>query len=142
MEEQEAREMAIVILDEFEELLAEHDIVIPSDDREGREEEACLYGSQYYELEDEITDLLLPVSDRPGSKQWAREVSFEVLEAFEEILKRHGIEIPSGELGRQESDAAIYGQDYDRLRGKVIEILLRHGAAVDSTKSEIAGQER
>jgi len=31
----------------------------PSADREGRKEEACIYGSEYYELEDTITDILV-----------------------------------------------------------------------------------
>jgi predicted HTH domain antitoxin len=53
-----ARRIAIRILDEFEELLAEKGIRIPSSDREGRSEEACLYGSEYYRLEDAITAIL------------------------------------------------------------------------------------
>ena len=55
------REIAIEILDEFEELLGRKEIKIPSDDREPDGEnpdEACLYGSEYYELEDIITDVL------------------------------------------------------------------------------------
>jgi hypothetical protein len=52
------RRIAIEILDEFEELLAEKDIKIPSNDREsdGRNE-ASLYGTEYYDLEDKITDI-------------------------------------------------------------------------------------
>lgn len=46
------------ICDIFEELLEEKDITIPSEDREG-EEEARLYGCEYYNTEAEITDLLL-----------------------------------------------------------------------------------
>lgn len=52
---EEKRRIAIDILAEFEELLNEHNIKIPSEDREGNEEEACLYGSEYYQLEDSIT---------------------------------------------------------------------------------------
>ena len=55
------REIAIEILDEFEELLGRKEIKIPSEDREPDGEvpdEACLYGSEYYELEDIITDIL------------------------------------------------------------------------------------
>ena len=59
MNEEKAREIAIRVLDEFEELLAEKGIKIPSDDREGREEEACLYGSAYYELEDAVVGVLM-----------------------------------------------------------------------------------
>ncbi len=58
MNEERTREMAICILDEFEELLAAKGIKIPSDDREGREEEACLFGTEYYELADAIMDIL------------------------------------------------------------------------------------
>ena len=40
------RELAIAIVDEFEELLAEKGIMIPSKDREGGEAEACLYSTE------------------------------------------------------------------------------------------------
>lgn len=59
MNAKRAREVAIQIIDEFEELLAEKNVMIPSDDREGREEEACIYGTEYYQLEDSITDILV-----------------------------------------------------------------------------------
>ena len=59
MNANKARRIAIEVLDEFEELLDEKGILIPSDDREGREEEACLYGTEYYRLEDTITDMLV-----------------------------------------------------------------------------------
>ena len=42
MKEDKTREIAIQILDEIEELLAAKGIKVPSEDREGREEEACL----------------------------------------------------------------------------------------------------
>jgi hypothetical protein len=58
MNQERARQLAITIIDEFEDLLAEKDITIPSADREGREEEACIYGSEYWRLEDTITDML------------------------------------------------------------------------------------
>ena len=56
-----ARETAIKILDEFEQLLNEKDITIQSNDREGNSEEARLYGREYYALEDSITELLKQV---------------------------------------------------------------------------------
>jgi len=52
------RELAIEILSEFEELLDMFNITIPDVDREGKEGEARLYGSTYYNLEDKITDLI------------------------------------------------------------------------------------
>ena len=40
-------------------MLAAKGIVVPSDDREGGEEEACLYGTEYYELEDAVVGVLM-----------------------------------------------------------------------------------
>jgi hypothetical protein len=53
------RRIAIEILDEFEDLLAEKDIKIPSNNREpDGQNEAFLYGTEYYDIEDKITDIL------------------------------------------------------------------------------------
>ena len=52
------RGLAIMILDIFEDMLDEKGIMIPDDEREGDEDEACIYGDTYYSLEDEITELL------------------------------------------------------------------------------------
>ena len=59
MKANKARRVANRIVDEFEELLAEKGIMVPSNDREGGKEEACLYGSEYYSLEDAVTDILI-----------------------------------------------------------------------------------
>ncbi len=52
------RKLAIAILEKFEELLEENNITIPSKDREGEPDEARLYGSEYYTLEDDIVEIL------------------------------------------------------------------------------------
>ena len=52
------RELAIKIIDEFENLLAEKNIKIPNNEREGNMDEACIYGSDYYTLEDNILEIL------------------------------------------------------------------------------------
>lgn len=52
------REIAIRIIDVFEEILAEHEIKLPNDERTGDETESCIYGSDYYNLEDKITSIL------------------------------------------------------------------------------------
>jgi len=53
-----ARKKATKILDLFEDLLHQKGIKIPSDDREGRPEEACIYGTEYYDLEDAIAEVI------------------------------------------------------------------------------------
>lgn len=52
------RTYAIGICDVFEDLLDEHDITIPDDDRTGDENEARIYGATYYDTEDAIVDIL------------------------------------------------------------------------------------
>ena len=52
------RGLAILIIDKFEDLLAKNNIKIPDDEREFRADESCVYGATYYELEEEITELL------------------------------------------------------------------------------------
>ena len=53
-----SRNIASEILEEFERLLDEHDIYIPSDDRNGDEGEACLYGLPYWNLLDDVEDIV------------------------------------------------------------------------------------
>lgn len=52
------KEITIKIIDEFEELLAKHDIKIPNEERENNEDESAIYGKDYYELEDSIIQIL------------------------------------------------------------------------------------
>ncbi len=54
------KELASSIIGEFEELLGRYNIKIPDRDREeiNEEDEACIYGMNYYTLEDAITDML------------------------------------------------------------------------------------
>lgn len=51
-------ETAIEIISLFEDLLEANNLTIPDRDREGNEEEARIYGMNYYRLEDEITGIL------------------------------------------------------------------------------------
>ena len=53
------REYAIGIMNIFENLLDEKDIDIPSEDRNGDEGEARIFGTEYADLEDKITELLI-----------------------------------------------------------------------------------
>lgn len=52
------REYSVGICELFEDLLEEHDISIPDEDREGRPEEARLYGTTYADLEYKVLDIL------------------------------------------------------------------------------------
>ena len=52
------REVAIKIIELFEELLEKYQIQIPSEDRENNPDEASIFGTNYYNLEDGITKIL------------------------------------------------------------------------------------
>lgn len=49
---------SVEILDVMEEALQEHDMQIPSEERE-EYDDACIYGSLYFDMEEKIRDILL-----------------------------------------------------------------------------------
>lgn len=55
------REIAIMILQVFENKLEELDVSLPDKERTGMLEESRIYGQTYYELEDLITNILKEV---------------------------------------------------------------------------------
>lgn len=52
------REYSVDICELFEDLLEEHDITIPDDEREGEPDEARLYGTTYADLEYKVLNIL------------------------------------------------------------------------------------
>lgn len=52
------RQLSQEVCSVFEDLLDEHNIKIPDDDRTGDPSEACIYGVTYGNLEDQVTDIL------------------------------------------------------------------------------------
>ena len=54
----ELQKIAVDILEEFEDILEEHDITIPDEFREGEEGEARLFGAGYGYLHDKIIQIL------------------------------------------------------------------------------------
>lgn len=52
------RHYAANAVDVLEDVLDEYDIDVPSDDREGEEGEAHIYGCEYSEYEDDVTEII------------------------------------------------------------------------------------
>ena len=52
------RKIATRIIEKFEEILEKNNITIPNKDRTGCQDEARIYGSDYYDLEDTIVEIL------------------------------------------------------------------------------------
>lgn len=46
------------IIQIFEDTLAEHNIFIPDENREGDKDEACIYGKTYYDIEEKIKNII------------------------------------------------------------------------------------
>ena len=51
--------LAISIIQKFEEVLYKNKIKIPDVDRSGEDDEACIFGRTYYDLEDAIKEVLI-----------------------------------------------------------------------------------
>jgi hypothetical protein len=82
------KEMAIRMIDEFEDLLEKYNLKIPNEDREGNKEEANIYGKEYYKLEDKLTKLIKELNLRGvgGGKKKKHKMIVTSLLAFQEIL--------------------------------------------------------
>ena len=77
MNDEHARETAHRILEEFEDLLTEKGIIVPSDDRAGDPDEARLFGMEYSRLEEKIVEILMswePAAVRSSSNLEVKDV--------------------------------------------------------------------
>jgi hypothetical protein len=87
MDEEKAKEIAIRICDEFEDLLDEKNIMIPSADRKGLRREACLYGSEHYALEDGVVDILMEELAVGAKREDAAKICVEARTAVKAMQK-------------------------------------------------------
>ena len=63
MEKINAREWVAAICDTVEDMLSEYDIKIPDEERNGEENEACLYGRSYDIVADSVQNILQQLVD-------------------------------------------------------------------------------
>lgn len=63
MEKINAREWVAAICDTVEDMLSEYDIKIPDEERNGEENEACLYGRSYEIVADSVQNILQQLVD-------------------------------------------------------------------------------
>lgn len=63
MEKINAREWIAAICDAVEDILSEYDIKIPDEERNGEENEACLYGRSYDIVADSVQNILQQLVD-------------------------------------------------------------------------------
>ena len=63
MEKINAREWVAAICDTVEDMLSEYDVKIPDEERNGEENEACLYGRSYDIVADSVQNILQQLVD-------------------------------------------------------------------------------
>lgn len=89
------RHIAAHIADIFEYVLEDADILIPDDEREGDEDEACLYGCTYSDFEDGITEELAKIV--AGHRANGADITAAkeaIYASFVELLTNHQFAIP------------------------------------------------
>lgn len=134
------------VCDFLEDLLEKHDLTVPSDDREGVEGEARIYGEIYFDLESNVADVLAeactivkensdirinadeidelkPVSNKNELR--VRAFAVKICELFEELLDEHDITIPSDDREGVEDEARIFGDVYYNLEDKITDVLAK-----------------
>ena len=131
MNEERAREIAVQVLDEFEELPAAKGIKVPSEDQEGVPGKACLYGREKSGLEEAIVGLLLEHADVVmtdhdvgDASRPLRQLAVAVLDEFEELLAEKNVMILSEDREGREEEACLYGCEYYELEDAIVGILV------------------
>ncbi len=151
------RELTGNLIDLIENLLDAKDITIPSDDREGDESEARIYGMEYAFLLDGFEAILCDnypqgavdegeESGADGSDQSNvpnnREIAEEMLSLFEDLLTEKDITIPSINRIGAEGEARLYGGEFWRLLGEFEDMLdgVYPQGTVDEDGEHISGE--
>lgn len=57
-DENNNKEIATIIIEQFEDLLASYEIELPNDERDENGDTTIIYGKDYYQLEDKIVEVL------------------------------------------------------------------------------------
>lgn len=85
------KEIAIGILDLLEDYLYERDIYIPDVDRRGGDNEACIFGSVYGDLEDSIILALPEPTSKLITEDTLHETAIAILDEFENVLTENNM---------------------------------------------------
>lgn len=115
------RQISAEIADIFDSLLADNDIIVPDEDREGNEDEAPLYGATYSDFEDGITEQLADIVAGVRASGADITVAKEAIyQSFVALLQRHNIAIPG------DKDALF--QSMDAEIAALLEIVAKYPA--------------
>lgn len=138
--EERARDVAIAIIDIFEDLFADKDIYLPDDDREdddfddavddydSNEDdcEACIYGSTYYDIEDYFTDLILDNFENLCTDSDIEDLCDSMIAYMNEILKDVDMEVIEGEREVEGDNEPICNTIQNQIRGEIFTKLVNN----------------
>lgn len=85
------KEIAIGILDLFEDYFYERDIYIPDVDRRSDDNEACIFGSVYGDLEDTIILALPQSTSELITEDALHKTAVSILKEFENVLTENNM---------------------------------------------------
>ena len=104
------RHISGYIVEVFEDILYEHGIIIPDDDRTGDEGEAPIYGCTYAEVEDSVTEILVQVvEDARASKPLSQEHIDAIYGVYETLMKQFGMEAV-GDRSRIDAGITVWAE--------------------------------
>lgn len=113
------RQISAEIANIYDDLLANNDIMVPDEDREGNEDEAALYGSTYAEFEDGITEQLANiVTGVRGSGADTSAAKEAIYESFVSLLWRYRVSVPC------DKDALF--MEMDKKIAELLAIIAKH----------------
>ena len=127
--EQKAKDVAIAIIDIFEDLFDEKDIFLPDEERgkyndfDNDEFEACIYGKTYYDIEDYFTKLILDNFENLQTDDSFLDLAEDMIFYINEILKDVEMEIIEGERQDAEDNEPICRTTHGFLIGRIVPIL-------------------
>lgn len=113
------RQISAKVADIYDSLLADNDIMVPDEDREGCEDEAPLYGCTYSVFEDGITEQLSKiVAGVRGSGADITAAKEAIYGSFVALLQRHNIAVPG------DRDEIFQSMDVEIT--ELLEIIAKH----------------
>lgn len=122
MNSQETKYFCNELIEAFESFLEDRGIDVPNEEKTQSESPSTIYGTDYGELEDRLTEVLNSF-DVPRTNDELIEYAGVFIEAFEDFLDQRGIEVPNDEKQDEPYASTIYGEDYTELENVVMDML-------------------
>lgn len=106
----ERKQLAVKIIDVFEEFLSEKGISVENGEKSGEESEAIIFGSDYYRLEDRLLELIKEYeADRPVPYERLSELATRFKDGLIEDDEEEALQYFSDECEMTEQEYDYFG---------------------------------